>query len=48
MGGSGADPASQVKKEKLKVTQGILDIVSEDPEIEHIPDDMDKAAVEKH
>jgi len=30
------------------MAQGILNIVAEDPEIKHIPEEMQKAAMEKH
>jgi hypothetical protein len=46
--GRGKKAADKIKEEKTEMAQGILNVVAEDPEIKHIPEEMQKTAMEKH
>ena len=48
MGQRGHDPACDVEKEIFYMTQCVLDIVSEDPQVEHVAKKMKPAPVDKH
>src|SRR4051794_27897833 len=40
--------ARQVKDEKQRPPHAVLDVVAEDPEIEHVPEQVEPAAVQEH
>ena len=40
--------AQQVEREEASVAHAVFDVVPEDPEIEHVPCDVQEAAVKKH
>ena len=42
------DPAEEVKKDKSEMAEPVFDIVTEDPEVEHIAEDMENAAMHEH
>src|SRR6185503_5331785 len=44
----GGDTAQQIEGQEPAVSHAVLDVVAEDPEIEHVAGDVQKAAVEKH
>jgi len=48
LGQSGAKPREQVEEQKSKMPQAVFDIVSENPEIQHVADQMQKAPMEEH
>ncbi len=45
---AGHQAANQIKREELTPAKVILDVVSENPERPHIPDQMEPPAVQKH
>lgn len=40
--------ANQVKKEEAKMSEGIFNVISENPEVKHIPKQVEKTTVEEH
>ena len=44
----GSDPAKEVKEDESEMPETVLDIVAEDPEVEHIAEDMEKSAMHEH
>ncbi len=48
MGKGPGDAAQQVKQHKGKIAEGILDIVGEDPEEQHVGNQVQPAGVEEH
>src|SRR6185503_4150879 len=44
----GGDTAQQIEGQEPAVSHAVLDVIAEDPEIEHVAGDVQKAAVEKH
>ena len=42
------DAAEQIEQQEAGVPQAILDVVAEDPEVEHVPDEVQPAAVQEH
>ena len=40
--------AEQVEDQVAHVPEAVLDVVAEDPEVEHVPDDVGPAAVQEH
>lgn len=43
-----AQSGKKIKEDKPERSQIILDVVPEYPQIEHIPDEMEKSSVQKH
>src|ERR1700674_5474813 len=43
-----SDPAREIEEEIPYVSEEILDIVSEDPEKEHVPGEVEESGMEKH
>lgn len=43
-----AETANQVKKEEAKMAEGIFYVISENPEVKHIPEQVKKTTVEEH
>src|SRR5262249_48358621 len=48
MNDSGAESAEQIEYKVREVAKPILDIVAENPQVPHVPDQMQPAAVQKH
>ena len=48
MGKASGDAAEQVEQREGKIAEGILDIIGEDPEEQHVGDQMQPAGVEEH
>ena len=44
----GRNAAQQVEREEAPVAHAVFDVVAEDPEIEHVPADVQEAAVKEH
>src|SRR5439155_9394202 len=44
----GDDPTKDVEDQVGSTPQAILDVIAEDPEIDHVPDDVQPAAVQEH
>ena len=42
------DPAEQIKSEELHVAEAVLDIVAEDPQKQHVAEEMQPAAMHEH
>src|SRR5205823_6447710 len=42
------DPAEQIEDDEASVAEAIFDVVAENPEVPHVPDDVHPAAVEEH
>src|SRR5262249_20782396 len=43
-----AEAAEQVEQDKTPLAQHVLDIVAEDPQVEHVPTDMEPVGVQEH
>lgn len=48
MGQGAGQPAPQVEGQELHPPEGILHVVTEDPEVEHVPTQVQEARVEEH
>lgn len=48
LGEASSEAADQVKEEKAEMAQGIFDVVAEDPEIEHVSEEVQESAMEEH
>ena len=48
LGQTGAQPREQIKDHESKMTQSVFDIVPENPQIQHVSDQMQKAPMEEH
>ena len=42
------DAASQIKEQIASASQHVLDVISENPQIKHVAEKMEPAAVQKH
>ena len=45
---AGEDPAHQIEHDEAHMAHGVLDIVAEHPEEQHVAEQMDPAAVQEH
>ena len=45
---AGEDPARQIENEEPHVPHGVLDVVAEHPQEQHVADEMQNVAVEEH
>ena len=45
---SAPDPKDEVEEDELDVPEPILNVVSEDEQVDHVPEDVPEIAVEKH
>jgi len=45
---TGAEPAQQIEYEIVEVAQPVFDVVTEDPQIPHVPNEVQPAGVQKH
>ena len=48
LGQSGKEAANQVKKEEAQMAQRIFDVVPEDPQVEHVSEEVEESAMEEH
>ena len=48
MSEGGSDPADNIENNEAGVAHRIFDVVAEDPEIEHVADQVHESAVKKH
>ena len=48
MAQGGQNSACEVERDVLPMSHDVFDVVSEDPEIQHIPNEMHPAAMEEH
>lgn len=48
MAQGGEDPAREVKQGVFRVPHDVFDVIPEDPEVQHIADEVHPAAVEEH
>lgn len=48
MAQGGQDSADDIEHDKADMPHDVFDIIAEDPEVEHVPEQMHPAAVEKH
>src|SRR5687767_1122675 len=48
MGGAGRESAHEVEDQELAATYAVLDVVTENPEIEHVADDVRPRGVHEH
>ena len=48
VGNRSCDPAEEVKKDKSDMAEPVFDVVAEDPEVEHVAEDMEKTAMHEH
>ncbi len=48
MGGSSNEPADEIEREEADPAHAVFDVVSEDPEVEQVKDQVGPAAVEEH
>ncbi len=44
----GRDPAHQIEQDESPVAHDVLDVVAEDPEVEHVAAQMHEARVQEH
>jgi hypothetical protein len=45
---TGADSAQQIEYQEAEMAQPILDVVAENPQVPHVAEQMEPAAMEKH
>jgi hypothetical protein len=48
LGETGSETADQVEAEETEMAQRILDVVPEDPEVEHVSEEVEEPAMEEH